>query len=251
MFEKSFLTESRLRAFTLAEVLIVIGIIGIIAEITIPGLVQDYQKTVYVTSLKKSFSVFNEALQQLTLDEECLNDLRSANLFLYNDYTSFGNKIVKYLKISKNCGISTTEKCGANAIKSNIDGSGSNNAFDLTSNDYRFITADGMSYAIHPIFFGAFSSNCFLSSPDGSIHLCAELTVDINGAKGPNYMGRDVFNFYITSEKGLYPEGGALLDSSGWWNYNNQNYCSNDSATTKDGWFCSGRIIEKGWQMDY
>lgn len=49
-------------AFTLAEVLIVIGIIGIIAQATIPTLVNDFQTQVFKTSYKKAFSVASQAL---------------------------------------------------------------------------------------------------------------------------------------------------------------------------------------------
>lgn len=50
------------KAFTLAEVLIVLVTIGIIAAITIPNLINNYQKTQYVTKLKKAYANFNRVL---------------------------------------------------------------------------------------------------------------------------------------------------------------------------------------------
>ena len=44
---------STFKAFTLAEILIVLGIIGIIAEVTIPDLIQQTNNQIYTTSLKK------------------------------------------------------------------------------------------------------------------------------------------------------------------------------------------------------
>ena len=44
-------------AFTLAEVLITLGIIGVVAALTMPALISNYKKTVYVNQLKKSVSV--------------------------------------------------------------------------------------------------------------------------------------------------------------------------------------------------
>ena len=41
-------------AFTLAEVLITLGIIGVVAALTIPTLIQKYEKQVYITQLKKA-----------------------------------------------------------------------------------------------------------------------------------------------------------------------------------------------------
>ena len=49
-------------AFTLAEVLITLGIIGIIAAITIPILIQNYKNNVVETRLKKMYSIMNQAI---------------------------------------------------------------------------------------------------------------------------------------------------------------------------------------------
>lgn len=47
------------KAFTLAEVLITLGIIGVVAAITIPGLITKYQKLATVVKLKKVYSQLN------------------------------------------------------------------------------------------------------------------------------------------------------------------------------------------------
>jgi prepilin-type N-terminal cleavage/methylation domain-containing protein len=62
-------------AFTLAEVLITLAIIGIVAALTIPTLVNNYQKTQYVTQLKKAYTSVNQALMKLTSDYDCPGDL--------------------------------------------------------------------------------------------------------------------------------------------------------------------------------
>ena len=59
------LTSYRLKkkvAFTLAEVLITLGIIGVVAAITIPGLVADYQKKVLVAQFKKTIQIYQMLL---------------------------------------------------------------------------------------------------------------------------------------------------------------------------------------------
>lgn len=50
-------------AFTLAEVLIALIVIGVVAALTIPNLVQNYKKTVTTTKLKKFYSTMNQAIQ--------------------------------------------------------------------------------------------------------------------------------------------------------------------------------------------
>lgn len=52
------------RAFTLAEVLITLGIIGVVAAMTLPSLVGNYKKKQAVTQLQKVYTVLNQALRQ-------------------------------------------------------------------------------------------------------------------------------------------------------------------------------------------
>ena len=55
-------------AFTLAEVLITLGIIGIVAAMTLPALVQKYRNQVVETRLKKFYSAMNQAVKMAEVD---------------------------------------------------------------------------------------------------------------------------------------------------------------------------------------
>lgn len=55
-------------AFTLAEVLITLGIIGIVAQMTIPALMNSVQDKTYATQLKKEVSVLNSATEMVKMD---------------------------------------------------------------------------------------------------------------------------------------------------------------------------------------
>ena len=55
-------------AFTLAEVLITLGIVGVVAAMTLPVLIQNYQKQATATSLKKAYSELNQVLQRSIAD---------------------------------------------------------------------------------------------------------------------------------------------------------------------------------------
>jgi len=50
-------------AFTLAEVLITLGIIGVVAAITIPGLITKYRRVTAETKLKKFYTIMNQAVR--------------------------------------------------------------------------------------------------------------------------------------------------------------------------------------------
>jgi len=85
--------------FTLAEVLITLGIIGIVAAMTIPTLINQTKHAEYVTALKKASSVLSQAHEQIVADN---GDFASA-LSNATTSTDFANVFVPKLKVAKNC----------------------------------------------------------------------------------------------------------------------------------------------------
>ena len=71
-------------AFTLAEVLITLGVIGVVAAMTLPILVQTYRNHVVETRLKKFYSIINQAIQRAEVDygdrKDWYEDLQGATL---------------------------------------------------------------------------------------------------------------------------------------------------------------------------
>lgn len=230
--------KKRSLGFTLAEVLITLGIIGVVAALTIPTLVANYQKTQYVSGLKKAYSQVNQALVQMANDNGTPGDL--TDFFDSTDTNTMGSKFVSYFNAVKLCPIGTSG-CFPTTVYNfydgtNLDGSGT------FSTHYRFVTTDGVSFLI-----GQFSLNCAQSlAATGSMHkTCSPLFyVDVNGLKGPNYLGRDIYRFAITTGKGplLYPSGGPD------WSFWNGVFCS---AAIPMGERCAGRIIQEAWEMNY
>lgn len=246
-------------AFTLAEVLITLGVIGIVAALVIPVL-ENYQKTQYVTALKKAYTTTNQALKQMSADYGCIDDLKCTGLFdsTTGSDSNFGDALIKYFKISKNCGIIGTvnEECWPKQTNPYIDGTYPTNYNYNTYSYYKFTTADGMSFAIRNYKNDCNTPTYSTGKTGNMLQVCGHLYVDINGSKKPNFHGRDTFYFWITNGKGalLYPYGGIDTNWNGtstgdfWWNYPGRNGCSKDK---KDAFYCPGRIIEKGWEMNY
>lgn len=260
-FNSKFSTyNSHFSAFTLAEILITLGIIGVIAALTLPILINNHQKSEYSTAAKKAYNQFNQILQQTALDNGTVGDI--SNIFS-NNTAIVGAKIASFYKVVKTCGTTTGEECFAK-FDDNYDGSAKTTTrwtSDINP-QYKFITADGMSFCI-----GSFETNCktnrgFAAAPESPTYnsVCGFVYVDVNGSKKPNNLGRDVFMFYITSQKNplLYPRSGFYTSGSNtgsiagggdlWWNYNNAQLCG---AGGKNGVDCTGRLMEKGWVMDY
>ena len=86
-------------AFTLAEVLITLGIIGVVAALTLPNLITQYQKNATVQGLKVAYSLLSQAVQKsISENGEIDNWDYTLNTNAFNE-----TYILPYLKIAKKC----------------------------------------------------------------------------------------------------------------------------------------------------
>lgn len=189
-------------SFTLAEVLIVLGIIGLIADMTIPTLIHSTRDKITVVQTKKFYSGFENAYR-LAISQEGTPD--NWNLIAKDSREgamNFVKKMEPYLKISKNCGIDGG--CFFNGNYKNLDG-GIGGNYSLPSWGWStFQLSDGTSVLIQIA-----SPDCSHNDPKEDV--CAWVFVDINGFKKPNTSGMDFFTFYLTKNN-LIPFG---LESDG------------------------------------
>ena len=185
-------------AFTLAEVLITLGIIGIVAAMTIPTLIQNEQDKSTVVALKKAYSTMNNAYNLAvkdngTPDEWGLSDQdpRGSAVIILNTFAN-------YLRISKNCGSSSS--CFENNTYRFLNGS----SFSMDDANFaKSILADGSYLTVD-----FKSANCTQNRGSTKIlsNVCATMGIDINGSKKPNQVGKDFFSFII-SKYGIIPHG--------------------------------------------
>lgn len=201
------------KAFTLAEVLVTLGIIGIISALTIPTLVNNYQKKVATTAAKKAYSTLSQAytfvlnnnedgvLACETNNSRCLADLFAPIL-----------KSVKGKLWVPNSGIA--------------EGCWEDNDIDMPNEThYCFSSIDGISYD--------FDMEFQLENSRQAI-----IYIDINGPKKPNRFGRDRFVFQIIGSK-LLPAKQVSINSL--IDYNNATYVE-----------CSdGKILSNGLSFPY
>ena len=220
----------KIKGFTLAEVLITLGIIGVVAALTIPTVITNYKKSQIEARLKKLYTVMNQAVllskahdtwtqppTDKRFDHEALNDWLQSALYPY-----------------------------------------------LT--DARPIQRPNID---HPVFDD--SSNRFgplVSLSDGTIldfknieqvHVYA----DINGLKGPNKSGVDIFYFFLDyepSQRGYFYPAGYFrkINDEGEYGegyaYNNRDKmlenCKEDEHNKDfNNRTCALLIMHDGWQI--
>ena len=87
--------------FTLAEVLVTLGIIGVVSAMTVPTLVQNYQRKSYVTQLHKVYNEVGQACERYVSDNGYVS-LRESRLF--NNQAEMARFATTYFKVTKDCG---------------------------------------------------------------------------------------------------------------------------------------------------
>lgn len=219
------------QAFTLAEILITLGIIGVISALTVPTLMNNYQQQAYVTTLHKVYNETTQAVQQVMTDNNG-NTLFAAGL---TSQTALNNWIKNYFKVTTDCSGDSTQCLAPNAeyIKINKD---TNFMTDRTAQNYYALASGAV---VRPLY-------------DQSGNKRFNIFVDTNGKKGPNVLGRDVF-FFAVYENGAIddykdsttsaPLSVADRDSL----FENQCYSSSSDGL----WGCFGKLLNDNWEMTY
>jgi len=215
-------------AFTLAEVLITLGVIGVVAAITIPSLIKTYQEKVTVNKVKKMYSTLNQALKLAINDygEVSLWDYGGGNRWTQESAEKFWNYFKTYFKIARDC--KAEEKCTINTIKFLDDENYEYTTnYDSSTNYKKIILNDGSL-----LWFRTNGEFCQYSDARES-NVCAILCYDVNGIKKPNTLGKDIFVFQIKSNAvATHPYDDCSLNIAG------------------GGWGCSRYIIKNG-NMNY
>ncbi|MCD8024801.1 MAG: type II secretion system GspH family protein, partial [Candidatus Gastranaerophilales bacterium] len=216
IFYKRFSAHTKILAFTLAEVLITLAIIGVVAAMTIPALLRHTENQEFISAYKKMFSTINDVYTQIKYEN---GDTLEGVFPSHDDYlTIFSN----YLSKSKICTSGTTAKNCWHEKWYGLD----NSTLTSTENSFPSLILNDGSI----ILFWNMSSKCTGTTELKTATGCARLRTDINGFKGPNKIGRDIFDFYILQDK-VIARGDPL---------------SSTSMNDKQGWGKGYKILTTG-----
>jgi len=231
------------KGFTLAETLIALAILGVIAAITVPALISITNKHNYVNGLKRATLILKTATSEIMAENSgtMLNALPND----INADEQIRDKYCTKLSCIKKCTNSLTEGCWANSVK-NLNGTTATVPDASSVNNSGAVLSNGMTILFS--FFGnACSGENYHDAVSGAHVSCSELYIDINGLKPPNTKGRDVFYFY-TYNKGIVPDGVVNAIYSGW-----GFSCNPTAGTDTNNYYgagCAGRVLTEG-AMNY
>ena len=226
------------KAFTLAEVLITLTIIGVIAALTIPNLMQSYRKHQVEVGIKEAYSILSNAIKMSVAEG---GDLVASKTTYYSNVPYVENRLLPYLKVGKICGLANgyvTKVLNTGCFLKhdskywywkylNGKNSTTNDTGIYTSNNfYTFILQNGMHVGVFPW--------------NSSNHIV--YVVDINGEKGPAIVGNDLFFFSVDSNDWTKLNIGYVHD-----NFSVQ--LNDNCKLTGLGTTCAYTIFKNGWKI--
>lgn len=218
----------RRHAFTLAEVLVTLTIIGVIAALTIPTLNQNTQNNELVSGCLKAYSSLSQAIDKMKIDYGPIGlgkKWNSAEIFwkgTNGDHRDGFTAQFNTVRIDDNY----ESKCYDKPIKEL-----SNTVTDHSG--FTMVTTDGMCFNYSTGFCSDKGvADGVPTAQDKNLTNCmGRFLVDVNGEKGPNVYGRDIYFFLLVKGKGIIPAG----------NDNNSANCTKGS----NGMDCAARVIKE------
>ena len=217
----------KLKGFTLAEVIITLTIIGVVAAITMPVINVQTEESKFISQLHKAENSLNTAIKLAALDNDNLPVKHWKTFADATDETgridAFKNALMAQMNIINNC--SNINECLYSGKYNNLKKTEVEDTNWKPATATCFITSDGITY-------------CIKTAGDNGN---GEILVDLNGPQKPNIFGVDSFNFNINGlNKSINAQNELTLCDI--------NSSSNEAI--KNGLGCTKWALRKG-NMDY
>lgn len=231
----------RKAAFTLAEVLITLGIIGVVAAMTLPTIIKKYEKRVIEVQLQKTYSDLENMIRRAEVDNG------SYEYWDFTDRNWYNKYFQPYLHATP---------CKGTNMANNycfLQYGGDLRVFRYANGDLvnagdahwaaapKYMLDDGRAILIEPVFDASFDRNWKYTY----------FVVDVNGKNGPCIMGRDVFSFVLFNYKhGHTNKGlkiGGIGDGTGDYSRTSEDINAN---CVRDGGYACGLLIQRNnWKI--
>lgn len=226
--------------FTLSEILITLVLMGTVMALTIPSMTQKTNKNTYVAGLKKTYGMLDTATNQIMNNNA--GTLIQAPAGGFTGLTNYCN----ILECNKTCLAGSIQgNCWASSTKT-LSGGVSTEDYNINGGGhYGAILADGSFVVLYISSGNCTADGVSINLPYASdpAHRCGQMLVDVNGFKGPNTWGRDIFWFF-TGPNGIVPGGDPHTS------YNDLTINCNTAQTTKNGYGCAAKVLNEG-AMNY
>ena len=203
------------KGFTLAEAVITVGIVGVLGAFVMPTLINNYQKKAFAVQTRKFIVELESATERLMIEEDKKNfnktsiftDNEKLKTFLTSKFDAkLGNGFYqgKYKTLNGKLNSSMGDSCARSSSGAPV------------------ILKNGITLCVGKIT----TANPYMA-----------VSIDVNGEKGPNIIGRDYFSFYLLNDSGKVtkPNQQTTLEN-----------CYKGTANS-----CINVLRQNNWKMDY
>lgn len=229
--------NSKLAAQTLAEIVIVAGLSGIIAELEIPTLKLQIFHLETIAKLKKTYGSLSAIYDDAIYRDGAPDGWNLGNPGDPTGLANINNVMSKYLNVDINCG--TGAGCFPDVKYDNLRGKDLDVSMNQDTTFTKMRLADGSSIAFTQI-----EGNCTQDWGDSYYlqNVCGLINIDINGNSKPNKYGEDMFGF-VFSQGGITPLGTPMQNQNGYGDLCNTNI--NKNTAYPNGMSCTAWVMYK------
>lgn len=218
--------ENMKKGFTLAEVLITLSIIAVIALLTVPSIIKNYKYKLYASTLKQTIAQLDDAIKSSIEDEHAPEFLKSigglSNNCTANNETGPCYIFEKYLKTKMKCAGSKDARCMSDKDYTTKNGK-------ITLQMWNADRCDKLQNG---------ATVCMVHNDNSST---THVAIDVNGPDYPNIMGIDLFT-------GIVSPKGDIVDQDA-----NPDHCNTETSSWNhvndytSG--CLTKVIEDDWTI--
>ena len=239
------------KGFTLAEVLITLAVIGVVAALTIPVLVQKYQKKQLYSQFMKAYNTISTMMDNAVAENgdiqnwkwgKIVEDDETGEARIEGSEDPISKYILPQIKYVKKCDKMADCFGTGYTYLNGKDGSSPEHPEDTLTN--ALVEADNDDINQYTTVVLADGTVISMIGDKDAVNFL----IDTNGKKGPNVQGRDYFNMYYESEK--YDHPGLYFIAE--WDPNGPNgdNCNPNSNSEYAGDGCESRLLQEG-AMNY
>ena len=243
--------------FTLAETLITLGIIGVVAAVTLPALISDVNTQANSRAVARAKELLEQSMLNIILTANqnsndgvgvginSLTDIQMKDLVGGNDasYIIVNNERADSNLITKTLALTGIKGFAVNNYTiREYTGNGTYNVENFPI--YKFDKSDAI------IIYRPIPRTDSLNNIQND-NVLTRIVIDVNGDKEPNRLGRDVFVFGLANNGHIVPAGSAA--------YNNNimgetldvypTTCTDNNIG--NGLTCAARVAAEGWKINY
>ena len=203
--------------------MITLVIIGVIAAMTVPVIMQNANESANVSKVKKGISILGQAKILAEAQNGPIADWDYGASQTPASAAQLWSYLKPHIQVAKDCGTNTG--CYQTNGTYFLSGNTTNLNHGGNISYYKFVLSDGSV-----MWFRTKEGKCTFT--DGGVeNACAVFFYDVNGDKEPNAEGRDIF-LYVISSGGVYP------------------YNTDDCYKNRTGYSCAAYILKNG-NMNY